>query len=76
MVAVSQIAPYFVMDRMAIPAIPGIYIAALYAGALRHVKVIVVIPCVRPNNTVVLQLYNKTKSWMIDGNESTKEKAN
>ena len=34
---VQQIAPYYMMERLAIPGIVGIYIASLYAGALRFI---------------------------------------
>ena len=32
----SQLAPFFVMQHLALPGLPGIFVAGIFSGALRH----------------------------------------
>ena len=32
----NQIIPYYVMDKLSYPCVPGIFVAALFSGALRY----------------------------------------
>ncbi|PAA76865.1 hypothetical protein BOX15_Mlig002966g1 [Macrostomum lignano] len=34
----NQIVPYYVMDRMAVPCFPGLFVAALFSGALSSIS--------------------------------------